>query len=129
MLSSNLGGESLPVTSRLMPKAVWIRIGLSVSQGLDMSNSEQRLAVKSDERVVSEGSISIGCPFAMRIGVTDGLLAIAGVGTRYSGWLKLSAFFVKFPERSRWHVPVFPSWQRAGRIGFLSGTPDKTQTI
>ena len=35
-----------------------IRIGLSGSQGIDMPNSEQGLAVKADERVLSEGSIN-----------------------------------------------------------------------
>jgi hypothetical protein len=35
-----------------------IRIGLSGSQGIDTPNSVQGLAVKPDERVLSEGSIN-----------------------------------------------------------------------
>ena len=44
-------------TSRLDgPSQPRIRIGLSGSRGIDVPNSEQGLAVKADERVVSEGS-------------------------------------------------------------------------
>ena len=35
-----------------------IRFGLGERQGIDMPNSEQGLAVKTDERVLSEGSIN-----------------------------------------------------------------------
>jgi hypothetical protein len=40
------------------PSRFRIRVGLSGNQGIDMPNSEQELAVKADERVLSEGSIN-----------------------------------------------------------------------
>jgi hypothetical protein len=55
--SRDRGAESLPEEARLDAQAgLRIRIGLSGSQGVDMPNSEQWLAVKADERVLSEGS-------------------------------------------------------------------------
>jgi hypothetical protein len=55
----NLGAELLPEAPRPdAPSRFRIRIGLSGSQGIDMPNSQQGLAVKADERVLSEGSIN-----------------------------------------------------------------------
>jgi hypothetical protein len=59
LLSSNIGAELLPRrTPSGCPSRFRIRIGLSGSQGIDIPNSVQGLAVKADERVVSEGSIN-----------------------------------------------------------------------
>ena|ERR1051325_9911972 len=58
LLSSNLGTELLGTPRRDAQAGLEFRIGLSGSRRIDVPNSKQGLAVKADERVLSEGSIN-----------------------------------------------------------------------